>query len=136
MPENNIPLELAFFRIDQATECLKNAEINMEADLFKGAANRSYYCIFHSIRAVLALDRFDSTKHSGIISAFRKGYIKTGIFPVKYSDIITDAFEIRSDSDYKDFYIISKDTVSAQVENAREFLEAVKEYVMRRAQSE
>jgi uncharacterized protein (UPF0332 family) len=129
MLENNIPFDLESFRINQAEECLQSANINMNAGL---AANRSYYCIFHSMRAVLALDRFDSTKHSGIISTFRKDYIKTGIFPVKYSDVITEAFEIRSDSDYKDFYIVSKDMVSAQIENAREFLAAVKEYVRQR----
>jgi uncharacterized protein (UPF0332 family) len=33
------------------------------------------------MRAVQALDGFDSKKHSGVISAFRKDYIKTGIFP-------------------------------------------------------
>jgi hypothetical protein len=38
---------------------------------FETAANRSYYCIFNAMRAVLSLDRFDSKKHSGIIDAFR-----------------------------------------------------------------
>ncbi|MDR0307348.1 MAG: HEPN domain-containing protein [Chitinispirillales bacterium] len=129
MPEDTDPSDLASFRLDQAMKCLQVAEINMNAGFFKDAANRSYYCIFHSMRAVLAFERFDSKRHSGIISAFRQRYINTGTFPVKYSDIIIDAFEIRVESDYKDFYIVSKDEVSTQIENAREFLTAVKEYI-------
>jgi len=81
------------------------------------------------MRAVLALDGFESKKHSGIISAFRKDYIRTGIFPAGFSDIIKNAFDIRLDSDYEDFYLISKAEVAAQVENAETFLEAVEKYV-------
>ena len=47
----------------------------------KGAANRSYYAIFHAMRAVLALDGIDMKRHSGVMSEFRRLYIKTGILP-------------------------------------------------------
>jgi len=95
----------------------------------KNAANRSYYCIFNAMRAVLALDRFDSKKHSGVISAFRKNYVRTGIFPTSFSDIIKKSFEIRGDSDYKEFYLVSKADIATQIENAETFLEAVEKYV-------
>jgi len=45
------------------------------------------------------------------------------------SDIIKKAFEIRLESDYEAFYIVSKSDVAAQVENAGIFLEAVEKYV-------
>jgi uncharacterized protein (UPF0332 family) len=35
----------------------------------------------------------------------------------------------RLESDYEDFYLISKEDVIAQVENAKTFLEAVEKYV-------
>jgi hypothetical protein len=47
------------------------------------------------------------------------------IFPIH----IEDAFDIRADSDYQDFYTISKDDVQQQVENAKGFLEAVQNYI-------
>ena len=37
---------------------------------YRSANNRAYYSIFHAIRSVLALDGFDSKKHSGVISEF------------------------------------------------------------------
>jgi len=86
------------------------------------------------MRAVLALEKVDSKKHSGIISAFRQRYIKTEIFPMSFSDIIKDAFEVRIDSDYLDFYVVSRDAVTAQIDNARVFLTAVENYINTKSQ--
>ncbi len=81
------------------------------------------------MRAVLALDGFDSKKHSGIISEFRKNYIKTGIFSTEMSDIISSLFNVRSSSDYDDFYIISKEKVTKQYENAKLFVDTIDKYL-------
>ena len=43
--------------------------------------NRAYYSIFYAIKAVNALDRFDSSKHSDVIAHFNQEYVKNGIFP-------------------------------------------------------
>jgi len=132
MQPDNVSENLAKFRLHQAGECLQSAKIDVDTDDFKSAANRSYYCIFHAMRAVQALDRFDSKKHSGVIDNFRKDYIRTGIFPVAFSKIIERAFVVRLESDYEDFYVISKSKVMSQVENAGTFLEAVEKYVSER----
>jgi len=87
------------------------------------------------MRAVQALDRFDSRKHSGVIDNFLKDYIRTGVFPKAFSKIITSAFKIRLESDYEDFYLVSKADVTAQVENAGIFLKAVEKYVSERTRS-
>ena len=81
------------------------------------------------MRAVLALDLFDTNKHSGIISAFRQKYIKTKIFEASFSDIIGNAFRIRNRSDYEDFYIVSKHEAAEQLENAGKFLHAAETYL-------
>ena len=121
--------DLANFRLNQAVKCLQSAQRGLAADDFADAANRSYYCIFHAMRAVQALDRFDSRKHSSVIDNFRKNYIRTEIFSHGFSDIIGDAFKVRLESDYEDFYLISKEEVAAQVENAKTFLEAAEKYI-------
>lgn len=120
---------LAEYRIRQAEQCLNSAKILCQAEDYRGAANRSYYAIFHAMRSVLALESKDFAKHSGVSSYFRKEYIKSGIFPIEMSDYITSAFEARSDSDYDDFYVISKSEVDVQIENAEKFCQAVKDYL-------
>jgi uncharacterized protein (UPF0332 family) len=122
-------VELSMYRLEKASEDLKLAQKSLEIGIYKGAVNRSYYSIFHSLRAVLALNKFDSKKHSGVIAFFQKNYISTGIFDKRHSKIIQNAFEIRNKSDYEDFYIISKGEAQEQVENALEFFETIKNYL-------
>ena len=127
--DNNSILELSKYRLNQARDCLIVAENNIKNGFFKDAQNRSYYCVFHSVRAVLALDLFDSKKHSGIISEFHKNYIKTGIFPKNFSSIIRDSFQDRNSSDYEDFYIVTEDDAVQHFNNAKNFHEAVIVYL-------
>ncbi len=122
-------IDLAKYRLAQAKQCIISAEKLYEIEDYKGAANRSYYSVFHSIRSVLALEKVDFKKHSAVISYFRKTYIKTGIFDVRLSDIISEAFDIRSDSDYDDFYIVSKKDIEEQIENVKYFYNEIEKYL-------
>lgn len=121
--------ELSQYRYQQAVRCIQSAKILVEAEDYKGAANRSYYAIFHAMRSVLALENKDFSKHSGVSAYFRKEYIKTEIFDVELSDIISSAFDVRSNSDYDDFYVISKEEVEEQISNSVRFCDAVKKFL-------
>ena len=126
MSEHNA---LMVARLDNARQCLISAKTLLESADYKGSANRSYYAIFHAMRATLAIDGFDSKKHSGIISEFRKRYIKTGILDIRLSKIIDVLFGIRNESDYEDFFVIVKEDVIQQLENASAFVNAVEAYL-------
>ncbi|GBU21251.1 hypothetical protein R80B4_01140 [Fibrobacteres bacterium R8-0-B4] len=124
---------LASSRLKHAKRCLLSAERELAVDTFDAyetAVNRSYYCVFHAMRAVLVLEKFESKKHSGVIARFRQNYIKTGIFSSDFSDIVGKSFIVRNDSDYGDMYTISRDDVVTQIEEAKRFLTAVEEYVI------
>lgn len=120
---------LSIRRIEQAEQCVESAKLLLAAGDIKGAANRSYYGIFHAIRAVIALEGKDFAKHSGVINYFRQQYIKTGKLDVELSDMITDAFQIRTDCDYNDYYIVSKSEVEEQVQNAEHFVSAIQSFL-------
>lgn len=121
--------EYAKNRIERAKEDLDVAVEMFNEDHFRIANNRAYYSIFHSMRAVLAFDGYDSKKHSGIISEFRKSYIKTGLFHEGLSMIIGRASEIRNASDYDDMFIASKEETLKQIEDAKMFYEEIREYI-------
>lgn len=103
----------------------KNLLINGE---FLDALNRSYYSVFHGIRALLALDGVNYKKHSSVISYFNQYYIKIGIFEKELARIVTSASEYRNDSDYEDFFIVSKEEVEEQVLNVEVFLNRIEIY--------
>lgn len=121
---------LSSVRLEHAEECLAAAKSLLDSGNYKSAANRSYYAVFHGMRAVLAYDEIDMKKHSGIIAEFRRLYIKTGTFSNELSKIISVLFNVRTESDYDDFFIISKEDVAEQVRNAQFFLDRIKEYLM------
>lgn len=127
--QDNEKKALSAVRLEHAEECLEAAKSLLFSGNYKSAANRSYYAVFHGMRAVLALNMIDMKHHSGIISEFRRLYIKTGIFDVKLSQIISVLFDIRNDSDYDDFFIVSKEEVIEQIDNAEYFLSEIKNYL-------
>lgn len=64
MPDND-KIGLSKARLDNAKERIEFANKIFEIGDYKTVANRSYYAVFAAMRAVLALDGFDSKKHSG-----------------------------------------------------------------------
>ena len=81
------------------------------------------------MRAVLAFDETDMKHHGGVISEFRRRYIKTEIFETRMSEIISVLFDVRTDSDYDDFFVISKADTAVQIENAEYFVSSVRAYL-------
>ncbi|MFH1454330.1 MAG: HEPN domain-containing protein [Armatimonadota bacterium] len=122
-------LELAKYRIEKAKSDLESSELMLQNGKFAQSLNRSYYAIFHATRALLAFDKFDSKKHSGIISYFNQNYIKAQKIDVKYGQILMAAEKIRVQSDYDDFYVANKQSADAQIINAREFIDKIEEYI-------
>ncbi len=122
-------LILAEYRIKEADQKLNGAKILLENGCLKDSINRSYYAIFNALRSVLALEGVDFKRHSQVIGYFNKNYIHKKIIDEKYIDTISMAFQIRNSCDYDDFYIVSKQDAENQLENAENFLEAIKVYL-------
>ena len=92
--------DLSRYRFETSLENITDAKIMYDNGRYKNTLNRTYYSIFHAIRAVCALDGFDSSKHSGVISYFNQNYVKTDIFPKDLSKVIRYASENREKADY------------------------------------
>ena len=131
MPEVS-RIDLSKYRLERSGEMLVTAKCVLEAKDYATANNRAYYCIFHAMRAVLALDSEDYKKHSAVISAFSRKYLKDDIIPRSFSKRISNSFQIRARSDYEDFYICSIEDTIKLVEGAEEFLNVITEYLTNR----
>ena len=83
--------ELAGYRMDRAKEMLVAARENLEIGQYKKSLNRSYYAIFHAMRAMNILNGFDSSKHSGVIAFFNKEYLKENILDRNLSIVIKNS---------------------------------------------
>lgn len=128
----NSMIELSKYRFESSKEDLFDAKLMYENGRYKNALNRGYYAIFHAIRAVNALDGFDSSKHSGVIAHFNQEYVKTGIFSKEISKIIKEASENREKADYLDFYVASKEEAQKQLVRAEKAIALVEQYLENR----
>ena len=112
-------IDLSKYRFETAKSDLNVAKLLLDAKEFRASVNRSYYAIFHALRAVVVLEGFDSSKHSGIIELFDKSISKS----------ISSAFKLREKSDYRDFYIVSQEEATTQIEKAEQIIAAVEQYL-------
>ena len=120
---------LANYRLDKMSNELASARDNLSAERYAESLSNSYYAIFHSIRAVLALESKDFKKHSGVISYFQVQYIKTGTFSKEISNFIQGAFRLRTKADYEDFYVASRIDAEQQLVNAETIHAQAREYI-------
>ena len=125
-------IELSKYRFETSMENLEDARIMLSNGRYRNALNRAYYSIFHAIRAVNALDGYDSSKHSGVIAHFNQNYIKTGVFPKELSRLIKSSSENREKADYLDFFIASKSEAEKQIENANTFTNHISDYLSKK----
>lgn len=128
--------ELSKYRLQTAVEDLDSAIALKEIGQYKSSINRSYYAIFHALRAVTAMDGFDSSKHSGVIAYFNKNYVKEGIFDKEISKLIDTSFRLREKADYQDFFVVSKSQAEEQIGKAERVIGLIKHYLEKRCNNE
>ena len=122
-------LELSKYRMEKAKECLSDAQDAFEESRSANSINRSYYAMFHATRALLAIDSFDSKKHSSIIGYFNQYYIANSKIEASYYQMLANAFRVRNKTDYDDFYMVNKDEAKKQLENAQAFVGFMVSYI-------
>ena len=124
-----ISKELAKHRLEQAKEDLEAGKLLYDKNFYKSANNRAYYSIFHSIKAVLALEPIDFKRHKDVLAYFNKNYLNKEIFPRMMGRKIQNASAIREDSDYDDEFIVDANKTNEQLKTAEELIELVDKYI-------
>ena len=77
---DNRKQDLSSYRLSQAEDSIKVAQMSYDNALFKDSINRSYYATFYAIKAVLALEEIDFKRHKDAIGYFNKTYVATEKF--------------------------------------------------------
>jgi len=122
-------IALSKHRLRKAKDDLAASKLLFENNKLTQSINRSYYSIFHATRALLALEKFDSRKHTGVIAYFNKNFIKTGKIEKEYSKMLMDAQDFRNDSDYDDFFVVSREEAEKQLNDADNFIKRIETFI-------
>lgn len=128
-----ISKELALHRLEQAKEDLEVGKLVYHQKYYKAANNRAYYSIFHSIKAILALEPIDFKRHKDVLAYFNKNYMNTEIFPKNMGRRIMQANKTREDSDYDDEFVVDGEKTLEQLQTAEDLIALVEEYIKNQA---
>ena len=115
--------------IQKARESLEVAEDLFKSKHYDFSASRAYYAMFYSAETVLLTKDLSFSTHKAVISSFGKEFIKTKLFPSKLHKYIRDAFKLRQLGDYGSPGSISKEKSQILIEQAKEFIDTIEEYL-------
>jgi len=117
------------YRLGEANDALKDAELLLGAGRCRGAVNRLYYAAFYGVIAALLTRHLEYSKHSAVIAFFDKEFIHTGALPKEYSRTLHQAFNERQQNDYMPFVEMDPDTLKELLVDVRAMVNGISEYV-------
>jgi uncharacterized protein (UPF0332 family) len=123
--------KLARHRLSRAKGAFSEGEHLMTVKSFMGAVNRFYYAAFYAARALLAIRKLDSSRHSGVISLFQAQFVKPRLIATEKAKALPRAFEKRQKSDYGDFSTVTAKEAQAIRNEVSDFVEECEQLLNR-----
>ena len=120
---------LLSFRMGQAHETLREAEILLGEAALRGTVNRAYYAMFYALLGLLATRQLGASKHSGAISLFDHEFVKAGLFPRDLSRGLHLSFDRRQRYDYGEMIPLTGEVAEETLQDARMFVVAVETHL-------
>jgi uncharacterized protein (UPF0332 family) len=114
-------------QLERADTSLSAAKELLEKGYHDIAASRAYYVVFYVSSALLLSTGIDPSKHSGVIAAIHREFVKTGKLKKEQGKNLNWLFELRSVGDYGVVVHVSAGEVRRAVKVAEEYMLAVKQ---------
>jgi len=115
--------------MQKGRRALAAAKDHLEKKDYDFASSKAYYAVFHFMQAILLSKDLSFSKHSAVISAFNRHFIKPGIFNKKFSTFIERLFKHRQIGDYAYLSGIEKEEAEGDVEIAEKMITAIEKYL-------
>ncbi len=115
--------------VEKAERSLKAANLLFEKGNYDFSISRAYYTMFYCAEALLFAKDLSFSKHSAVIAAFGKEFVKMGLLSKKFHKYILEAFEDRLSGDYDIISTITKEKNEETLKKAKEFLKETKKYL-------
>lgn len=117
------------FLIKMAEKYIKSSEILLNAEDYESSVSRLYYAMFYSVEALLLTEGLSFSSHKGVIAAFGKHFIKSGLFPKEMGKELDRAFEKRQLSDYEYNFAISRNEAEEMLQTGKNFVRRIISYL-------
>ncbi|PXF60904.1 MAG: HEPN domain-containing protein [Candidatus Methanogaster sp.] len=87
--------------------------------------------MFYTTEAILLTKNLSFSKHSAVIGAFGKEFVKPAILPKKLREYIVSAFDMRQLGDYGAPGSVSEVRAQSLIGETKEFIEAIEGYLIK-----
>ena len=116
-------------RNQKAKDSLRGARALVNETLYDFAVSRAYYAMFYAASAMLLSRQLSFSRHSAVIGAFGKEFIKTGVFAQQLHEWLNEASEKRSRGDYDFDANLTEAQADVQIERAKQFVAAMETHL-------
>ena len=113
----------------RSREEIDTARLLLANGRYKVALTRAYYAIFYAASAMLLSEGIKRSKHSGVQSAFRQSFIKSGVIEAEYSDIYGATRDARELSDYELWFMPAEEFTETIIADAERFVARMERYL-------
>lgn len=118
---------LVQYRLDRASETIKEADVLAREGFYNAAANRLYYACFYSALALLVAHNISTSSHAGVKTMLGLHFVTKGLLQKEHGKTFSRLFEIRHSGDYDDFVYCDKALIDEYMPKVKDFLNAIKD---------
>ena len=126
MPDREF-IELSQMQLQRALALLNESAALISLEAYNSAVNRAYYAVFHAMKAIEALDNFDSKRHTGVIQYFVEVGTEFPYQDISFSRMIEQLQTARGDSDYNITVHFSLHATNGYLDDAKVIVAAIEQ---------
>jgi uncharacterized protein (UPF0332 family) len=108
----------------RACDSLEAACVLCEKGYADFAASRAYYAAFYAATALLLAENKDFAKHTGVVAAVHKEFVRTGGLAQEHGRTLSWLFELRGIADYGELRHVPEPEARKAIEAADAFVKA------------
>ena len=121
--------------LERANQAIEAAGKLIFEGYYDFAASRAYYAAFYAATALLLKEDMEFRKHSGVIAAIHKRFIKTGKLEKQFGKNLNWLFELRGVGDYGVAVHVPQQEAEQAIDAARRFVQAA-QLIIQEAENE
>lgn len=112
-----------------SAEAMRAAEALLALALYRDAANRLYYALYHATLAILLTEDLEPRSHQGALSLLGLHFIKPGKLPAELSATLRRIQSYREASDYTRGFVLTQSECQASFDAGRAYLQRTREFL-------
>ena len=101
----------------------------MEKGLYRSAISRTYYGLFHYIRALLYTQGLEPKSHEGLEHLFGLHFVKAGRVDSGSAKLLARLQKYREQSDYGLVTVFTKGDVEQELSEVERFVQSIQGYL-------